>query len=75
MYMGLPIVNTRAKLYSTSVIEITFLLIATFIYKASPNKKKPANSQTTKTDAVSLNIIFSKLRMRCTVVSLLCTYL
>ena len=37
--MGLPIGNTRAKIYSTSVIKITFSLIATFIYQASPTKK------------------------------------
>ena len=51
--MGLPIGNTRAKIYSTSFIEklFCFLFIATFIYQASPTKtknKKKTNRQTLK---------------------------
>lgn len=81
--MGLPIGNTRAKIYSTSVIEIfffCFLLIATFIYQASPTKKKHKknnNKKTTKKNPGKLSNdknrrSFNKhhiLRMRCTVVS------
>ena len=65
--MGLPTGNTRAKIYSTSVIEITFLLFAyCYFYissisnqnkKQNKTKNKTANSQTTKTDAVSVNIV------------------
>ena len=54
--MGLPIGNTRAKIYSTSVIEITFLLFAycyfyiyTFIYQASPTKKTKKQNKSNKT--------------------------
>lgn len=51
MDMGLPIGNTRAKIYSTSVIEITFLLFAYcyFYISSIPNQKKPKNkTKTTK---------------------------
>ena len=50
--MGLPIGNTRAKIYSTSFIEITFLLFAYcyFYISSIPNQKKPKNkTKTTKT--------------------------
>ena len=50
--MGLPIGNTRAKIYSTSVIEITVLLFAYcyFYISGIPNQKKPKNkTKTTKT--------------------------